>query len=418
MPRKRTQVAEDPSELKQIQTSVAGTGREQAIRMLRLLEEDPERTLGEVASLLNCSERTVHRWWKLYVDGGIAALLAPAALGGKRPMRISPSALAAFRNRARQGFSELKEAQTWLVREYGISYSLSRISALLKESHQGASPVPDVQNPSIPDPPPEPAASLTTEAALLRFINKLPLSSDITEWILAFRDALCELLEGVDRVSVGVNTFFLVGSTPIIKTDQVGTRLVRQIPESPKKHSAWAVMQFDSTGPPCRQLVEMYCKVYPDQAAMQTPYPSEYYCINGNYIGSIILWVNVNGPPIPARTLALISRLRPFFVFALTDAVARYECDNPVHAPFKDALIAMSAEAGLSPQESKVILLRLLGKSYKSIAEITHVSVGTIKKHFSSIHRKTQTGCQAELFAKYFTGHSILDEKNNRLRQS
>jgi DNA-binding CsgD family transcriptional regulator len=412
MPRKRNQVTEDSSRLKQIEAGVAGTKPEIAIRMLRLLEEDPDRTLGEVASLMNCSERTVHRWWKLYIDGGIDALLTVTPAGGKRPTRLPAHALQAFRTRAQQGFSELKEAQQWLVQEYGVSYSLARISEILKKERSGTPQSSAVQNQPVPAESSTPTDALPPEAAILRFINKMPLTSDITEWILAFRDALCELLDGVDRVSVGINTFFLVGP-PTLAIDRIGTRLIREIPVDNAEQSPWAVMEYDSSGPPCQQLVQVYSQRYKTEARYHPPYPIEYFSEDRRYIGSIVLWANREGSPIPEHTVDLILQLRPFITFALTDAVARHECNNPVHHPFREALINMSAEAGLTGQESRIILLRLLGKSYKSIAEIVHISIGTVKKHFSSIHRKTGTGCQAELFAKYFTGHSILHRGDN-----
>lgn len=78
MPRKRSQVREDALQLKQFEAGIAGTRNVQAIRMLRLLEEEPDRTLSECAAMLNRPERTVRRWWKLYLEEGVEALLSPA----------------------------------------------------------------------------------------------------------------------------------------------------------------------------------------------------------------------------------------------------------------------------------------------------------------------------------------------------
>lgn len=133
MPRKRNQVNETASELREIETRTIGTRQEPAIRMLRFLEEDPDITLGDVASMLNRPDRTVRRWWRLYTDHGIEALVHPGTSGGRQAGRLAPEALAEFRARASQeGFPELKDAQRWLAQEFGVEYSLPWVSQLLR----------------------------------------------------------------------------------------------------------------------------------------------------------------------------------------------------------------------------------------------------------------------------------------------
>jgi hypothetical protein len=85
MPRKRSHVREDALRLKEFEAAVTETRHAQAIRMLRLLEEEPDRTLSECAAMLNRPERTVRRWWKTYQEDGIEALLQRSPAVHRRP---------------------------------------------------------------------------------------------------------------------------------------------------------------------------------------------------------------------------------------------------------------------------------------------------------------------------------------------
>jgi DNA-binding CsgD family transcriptional regulator len=124
----------------------------------------------------------------------------------------------------------------------------------------------------------------------------------------------------------------------------------------------------------------------------------------------VILWREKGKPEISEQTLAMMTALEPFLLFALTDLVARHQAERPIDRIFYDTIDEMAAEAQLSKQEKRIVILRLMGHSYKDLADSIHVSIDTIKKHLTQIHRKTATAGMAELFAKYFSARLIPTE--------
>jgi len=135
----------------------------------------------------------------------------------------------------------------------------------------------------------------------------------------------------------------------------------------------------------------------------------DYYYAGQAYLGTILLWREIGKPPITEGTLQTMAELEPFLVFALSDLVARHQSERPIGRVFHDALEDLVSEAGLSPQEERIVVLQLMGHSYKEMADVLAVTVDTIKKHFKQIHKKTATRGQAELFAKYFTSRLVPD---------
>jgi predicted transcriptional regulator len=102
------------------------------LKMLRLIKEDPSRTLSEVGSLIGCSERTVHRWLKEYQQMGIEAMLHEGAQEDCR-MRINQQELEELRCKLKsEKVGTLNEVQRWLKDRFGVEYSLKAVSNLLQ----------------------------------------------------------------------------------------------------------------------------------------------------------------------------------------------------------------------------------------------------------------------------------------------
>jgi DNA-binding CsgD family transcriptional regulator len=149
---------------------------------------------------------------------------------------------------------------------------------------------------------------------------------------------------------------------------------------------------------------------------LHPPHCVDYFYGGHAYLGTIIFWRERSKEPISQETLEFIADLEPFLIFALSDLVARNERARPIDGVFNEALTLLNQEAGLTTQEQRVIVLQLLGHSYKEMADILFVSIDTVKKHFKNIHQKTNTKGQAELFAKYFT--SRLADKTGTTNES
>lgn len=396
MPRKRSQVKEDPSDLKRIEAEIVGTRREPAIRMLRFLAESPDITLSEVAAILNRPERTVRRWWQFYLAGGLDAVLLSAAEGGKRPSQLAPEEVEAFRERARSGFSELAEAQQWLVQEFGVEYSLPRVSGLMKReglslaASQKAAPVHQITD----------VVPVTPPVDLVSFLNALPTSMDPVVWIQEFSQLLMRLLVDVDRISVNINTQLNISG----KSNGSFVRFIQHPSVDPGSTSLLTCVAFDTNSSPSLQLLEDFKRKKCPVHLYQQPVAFDYYLLDGDgYLGSLILWRNQGENMISPATLALLEQLRPFITFAFTDGVARNQCCYPDHQAFHSTLSTLATDADLTSQEYRILALRLLGHSYKEIAELICLSIDTIRKHIYRIHRKAQTRNQTELFARYFS---------------
>src|SRR5688500_11153396 len=75
MARKREGVVQEPyRRIQTLEKEYAGTPRGRRFTMLRLVKQNPERQIAELASEIGCSERTIKRWWKEYQEGGLELL--------------------------------------------------------------------------------------------------------------------------------------------------------------------------------------------------------------------------------------------------------------------------------------------------------------------------------------------------------
>jgi DNA-binding CsgD family transcriptional regulator len=133
------------------------------------------------------------------------------------------------------------------------------------------------------------------------------------------------------------------------------------------------------------------------------PISFEYLFGDHAYLGTIVLWRELRRAPISQATLDTMAGLESFLIYALSDIVLRHKRAEPLVGVFDDALEQLTEEAGLSKTEVRVVLLLLLGHSYKDMADMLSVSMDTVKYHLKTIYRKTGTRSGSELFAKYFT---------------
>src|SRR5687767_15053488 len=121
MSRPRAEIRESEEEITEFIRSYRGQPQESRLEMLRLLREEPTRTLADVAAALEKSERSIERWWETYTREGLAALLVIGRGGGRRPRRISAEVLEELRIKLEtDGFPGVDNARVWLEERYGI----------------------------------------------------------------------------------------------------------------------------------------------------------------------------------------------------------------------------------------------------------------------------------------------------------
>jgi len=133
MRRREGTIQESLATLQRLERQYRHQPQELRLKALRLLKEEPSRTLQEVAALLGRSYRTLQRWWSTYQQQGLAGLLHVSKGGGQRPVRIGQKGLRELQQRLQQdGFADLKEIQRFLQEHFGVSYSLSGVWYLVR----------------------------------------------------------------------------------------------------------------------------------------------------------------------------------------------------------------------------------------------------------------------------------------------
>ncbi len=410
MAKSRIDIEESLRDLESLEEQYRGTQLALRVQMLKILKNEPFRSLAEVGKLIGSSERSLQRWLVAYRDGGVDTLLRLGQRGGKRPRRLDDETIEAVRQKiAYDGFAELKDAQQWIQEQFGVSYSRSGTWHLMR-SAIGAVPrgwmMIDGVSPSTIS-----HSSLNTNisGSILAFLNSLPTSNSVLEWGSQFRDSLQALLGDVDRISVNVNL-----ECPLTGQEEFTSSItITQVQE--EENASTIVVSRAATTQSERLLETIRQQGYPIEQ-YHPPHCYDYYYNGRAYLGTIFLWRGVQSRPISEKTADLMSSLEPFLIFVLSDLVARHQAEKPIDRVFHAALMYLVEEASLSPQEQRIVILQLMGHAYKEMADILKVSIDTVKKHFKQIHRKTGTRGQAELFAKYFTSRLIPEDLRESVR--
>lgn len=412
MSRQLAEIQESHARLTELHRLETRSGARNRLRMLMLLHDNPERAIADVARELECSERNVLRWWQKYQAGGLDALLEQRHKG--RPSQMAAVDIDEIRAKiAESDMTGLDEIRTWLSEEHGLQYSRSGVwyalreilrarhntSWLLLEDDESAA-----NAAGTPD-----SLTLDNPTAVIGLLNSLPMTDDVVEWGNGFRTVLHRLLPDVDRISVNVNR-----SCDIRRPEkyELQTRITRLSEEGETDLSV--ATHRTNEAPSLRIIENLRAKGMPLHT-YHPPVVRDYFFGGTAYLGSLFLWRNLEMPEISAETTLLLTTLEPFFLFALSDVVARHQVMQPVDSVFHEALSTMFEDAGLTPAERRIVTLQLLGKPYKEIADTMAVTLDAVKKHFHLIYKKTETRSQAELFAKYFTAR--LKTEQSKLEQ-
>jgi transposase len=395
----RRQISESLRQLRQLERQHAGTPVADRIAALVLLKSDPDLTILQVAEHLGRAERSVQRWLEVYRRDGIDGLVSPSVRRG-RPKRLDESALRALKAEIQHSrLNQIDEVQGWLKERFGLNFSQSGLWYLLRRDvgavtrgwvtlHEAQ----DRQHPPVD-------ATRGVNQRVIDFLNGLPATGNVPEWVSGFRDALSGFLGDVDRISINVNTSCDLTNPGTYST---GSIVTQHVAASARRRVAMNVERERTARPSERLLANAAANGFPVDDYHE-PTPFDYFFGGSAYLGTIILWRKRTEPPISIDTLESFASLEPFIIFALSDVVARTKAAQPVNTAFAEALDRMNDDAELSAQEQRIVILQLTGHSYKEMADMLSVTVDTVKKHFQKIHRKTKTRSQSELFAKYFT---------------
>ncbi len=110
MRRRRGTIQGSVSPLYRLEQQDRHPPQERRLNALRLLREEPSRTMPPVANLLGSSTRPLPRWWKASQPEGREGGLRGSKGGGKRPVRIGEEGLRRRgQGRPPEGFTDDRE---------------------------------------------------------------------------------------------------------------------------------------------------------------------------------------------------------------------------------------------------------------------------------------------------------------------
>jgi transposase len=406
MPAVSLQIIEPIERISELERDFEGTDLVARLKMLALMKMDPGMSLREISRHIGRSYRSVQRWKDAYAQGGLDELLSPGAPGRPKGSCLPPDILTEFRRKlAFDGFSEINEAQRWLQEEFGFNYSRTSVWNLLRSECAGRG----VWQPASAVRRPGSSLADDRDSAIVRdrfiaFMNSLPTTGDVLEWITEFRESLAELLGDVDRVSLNVNRHCNLLHP---ETYDPEFSITEHVSEQPGQDGL--VMVESQTDEPAIRLLHSFRRQGQQLDRYHDPVYFDYYYKGKAYLATMFLWRDRDKPQISMGSIDLIKSLEPFMLFVLSDIVARNQQTRPMDRVFQDAVNQMIGGL-LSPQEGRVVILQMLGHSYKEMADTMSISIDAVKKLFRQVHRKTGTRSLGELFAKYFTNRYALPE--------
>lgn len=416
MARQQSDILETRVQLLELHKRQESPRKRSRIEMLLLLHDHPDRALADIAREIECAERSVLRWWRQYLEGGIDKLLADGHKG--RPSRLATSDIDEIRAKiAENGLSGVEQIRGWLSEEYGLDYSKSGVWYILREvlgakRNNGWLLLDDGEKPADSGD----SLALDNVDAVISLLNALPMTDDVIEWGNGFRGVLHRILPDFDRITVTVN---LNCDLKQKERNEGGWRLSSFLDVS--KGDAQD-LEFIGAGrmqqsPSDRLLDELKRKGLPLHE-FHRPVIGEFFHRDAAYLGCILLWTSRERDSVNSVSTERFEKLRPFVLFAISSFVARYQAARPVAGAFHSALGEMTEDAGLTPSERRIVTLLLLGNPYKEIADIMTVSLDAVKKHLHLIYKKTKTRGQAELFSKYFSARLRREQSESAESES
>lgn len=396
MPRKRTgEIKESVENLRQLEARFQGRPEVARIRMLYILSENPDYAIENVAATVGFSKQSVKRWLKIYREGGLDALLEMESRKRKDDV---DEGVGLLRGKIVGGeFNNLESIAEWID-----AYRMSNQRKIQEEKY-GRKAKPPVavgvshrERDSNAQPGP-----LKMPDNVLRFLSSLKFTPDVNEWTISLREALRGFLGDVDLVSLAVNLQCQLlnpggpSESKIAVTQSIlnGTQTVRTLLENVGNEEQDHVN---------RVLENMRRRKF-SFGKYHQPYSFVYYYGGDTYLGAILLWREREKTPISEDTLGIMRGMHHFFIFLLSDIVARHQAAKPVDHAFATAIEELTTKTGLTMQERRILYLQLLGLGYEEIAGTLNISLNTVRTHIRSIYIKTGAHGQTELFAKYFT---------------
>jgi len=107
------------------------------LQMLVILLEQGALSQKVLAAMIGSSDKSINKWRKVYLSGGVALLLEEHR-GGHKEAKITPEAekqLRARLNNPKEGFRSYIEILQWLLDEFGIEMNYHAINKYVKRKY-------------------------------------------------------------------------------------------------------------------------------------------------------------------------------------------------------------------------------------------------------------------------------------------
>lgn len=107
------------------------------LQMLVILFEQGPLSQKALAAMIGSSDKSINKWRKEYMSGGVALLLEEHR-GGHKEAKITPEAekqLRARLNNPKEGFRSYIEILQWLLDEFGIEMNYHAINKYVKRNY-------------------------------------------------------------------------------------------------------------------------------------------------------------------------------------------------------------------------------------------------------------------------------------------
>lgn len=120
----KAEIIESAEELLKQSRKVSNPLAQARLRAFYLYKSGKAKQYEEIASTLGYERHAVGQWFKCYREKGLAACLAIATGGNRRPAAIRGSVLEALKAKLSDPldyFTSYKQIQQWLEKEHGIS---------------------------------------------------------------------------------------------------------------------------------------------------------------------------------------------------------------------------------------------------------------------------------------------------------
>ena len=223
---------------------------------------------------------------------------------------------------------------------------------------------------------------------LLAFANAQTHSQDIVEWTESFKHSLSELLPMASRISVNVNR----GCSVLGDTASYSERISIMRPYV--THTEACDVVIASTGLRDADHFLGLCRRsgFPVDD-YQDPLCLNYHGGNGEYMGSIVIWLLTGSAPIPTSQIQLLKGISRFVISIFASAIQRFQERHREYATALRTINGILESAQLTRREREVFAHRFQGHSVPSTAARLNISEATVRRHIRAIRGRLRDHC-------------------------